>query len=542
MHRDNENGDMKSVPGEYSPSADGNQVPSQSGGVSEQHMGNTVDTAFLHYYSGIDWGTVAFRLLEKIHWIVLAAVLGAVIAWFYATKMITPIYQAQSKIYIAGSDTSISLTDLQLGSTLAVDYSEVFKIWHVHEMVDEKLNLNYSYGQLSSMVSVSNPTGSHLLYIYIKSTDPEEARLLADTYAEVVQDYITNKMELRRPQIIEKARTPASPIYPNVRSMIITGLLAGGFGMTAIFLFMILLDDRIRSGDDVTKAVDLPTFGMIPRQDMEKNTEQSEVVRGIANPGVHDADVQGDITLDFAGEEAINTICSSITFVGKSLKRLVITSCRPNEGKSFQALQIAIGMTRRGKRVLLMDADLRLSVMKTHYRIRLGGAGKGLAHLLSGQCTLEDAIYRTNIPGLYFLSDGASVKTPMTLLTSPDFDQLMATLGESFDLVIVDTPPLGAVVDAAEIARHCDGVMLVLEYNRTRKRMLQEAISLLRQTGTPILGCIVNKVAVSHINKGRYASHYYGGYYGYGYGYRKNEYAQKGTGRRRRHKKGRDDS
>ena len=90
----------------------------------------------------------------------------------------------------------------------------------------------------------------------------------------------------------------------------------------------------------------------------------------------------------------------------------------------------------------------------------------------------------------------------------------MTTVGEAYDLVIVDTPPLGAVVDAAEISRRCDGSMPVLEYNRTHGKSLKEAVSLLRQTGTPVLGCIVNKAVVSRIGKTRY-SYYYGGKYGY---------------------------
>ncbi len=471
------------------------------------------------YYSGIDWGAILFRLLEKIHWIVLAAILGGIIAWLYVTRMVTPIYQATSKIYIAGSDTTISLSDLQLGSTLATDYQEVFKIWHVHEMVDERLNLDYSYSKLASMVSVSNPSGSHLLYIYVKSPDPAEAKLLADTYAEVVQEYITNRMELRKPQILEKARTPSAPISPNVRGTVISGILAGGFGLAAIFLFIFLLDDRIRSSEDVTRAADLPTFGLVTRQNMERNAQEDDAPKTFPTPGPHRAVIRGNLKLDYAGEEAINTICSSMTFVGKSLRRVLISSCSPNEGKSFIALQIAIGMTKRGKRVLLVDSDLRLSVLRAHYDIELGDQGMGLAHLLSGQCSMEDAIYETNIPNLWLLPDGSSIKTPLTLLTSAEFDQLMATLGEAFDLVVVDTPPLGAVVDAAEIARRCDGAMLVLEYNHTHNKALKEAVDLLRQTGTPILGCILNKVSLSILGKSRYAYQHYGGRYGYGYGY-----------------------
>ena len=470
------------------------------------------------YYTGIDWVSILFRLLEKIHWIALAALLGALLAWLWVTRFVTPVYQATSKIYIAGSDTTISLSDLQLGSTLAVDYQEVFKIWHVHEMVDERLDLNYSYSQLEKMVSVSNPNGSHLLYIHVKSSNPEEAKLLADTYAEVVQDYITNKMELRKPQILEKARTPNLPVSPNVSGTVARGALFGGLGIIVVFLFIFILDDRIRTGDDIAKAADLPLFGTITRQNMERNAAEQEDQDQPVSPGYaegpHQAVFRGSLKLDYTGEEAVNAICSGMAFAGKKLKRVLITSCGANEGKTFTALQTAIGMTRRGVRVLLIDADLRLSVMREKYDIHFGCQPAGLAHLLSGQCKTEDAIYHTNINNLDLMPDGTSVKTPLALLTSQEFDSLMASVSGMYDLVIVDTPPLGAVVDAAEIARRCDGSMLVLEYNRTHSKALKEAVSLLRQTGTPVLGCIVNKAAVSRIGKTRY-SYYYGGKNGY---------------------------
>ena len=494
------------------------ELTEETTGFSVRNAAPAAEGPAPEYYSGIDWVSVLFRLLEKIHWIVLAALIGALIAWFYVTRLVTPVYQATSKIYIAGSDTTISLSDLQLGSTLATDYQEVFKIWHVHEMVDERLDLDYSYSQLEKMVSVSNPSGSHLLYIYVKSSVPEEAKLLADTYAEVVQDYITNRMELRKPQILEKARTPIKPIYPNVNATVVKGAAIGGLGIILIFLFIFILDDRIRSGEDITKAVDLPTFGAVTRQNMERNAAElgADLPRtaGFAE-GRHQAVFRGNLKLDYAGEEAINAICSSMSFTGKNLKRVLISSCGANEGKTFITLQTAIGMTRRGARVLLIDADLRLSVMKEKYDIHFGGQPKGLAHLLSGQCTAEEAIYHTNIPNLDLLPDGASIKTPLTLLTSAEFDSLMESVGREYDFVIVDTPPLGAVVDAAEIARRCDGSMLVLEYNRTHGKALKEAVRLLRQTGTPVLGCILNKTAVSRIGKGGY-SYYYGGKNGYG--------------------------
>ena len=477
------------------------------------------ETSTLRNYAGVDVIALLLRLLGKIHWILIAGLVGALLAWFWVSRMVTPVYQATSKIYIAGSDTTISLSDLQLGSTLATDYQEVFKIWHVHEMVDERLDLDYSYSKLANMVTVNNPKNSHLLYINIRSSDPEEAKLLADTYAEVVQDYIANKMELRKPQILEKARTPYSPVWPDVRGTVIKGFLAGALGMLVLLALIFLLDDRIRSADDVTRATGLPTFGIVTCQDMAKNAGEQDAPNPIGSQDVSGAGrsavFRGDLALDYAGEEAVNTICSSMTFTGANIKRVLVTSCGANEGKTFIALQVAIGMTRRGKKVLLVDADLRLSVMRAKYDIRLNGSDKGLAHLLSGQCATEDAVYATNIPNLYLLPDGACVKAPLSLLTSPEFDRLMDSLSGHFDLVVVDTPPLGNVIDAAEIARGCDGAMLVAGFNQARGRMLREAAGLLRRTGTPVLGCILNKAKVSVIEKGRYAYGTYGGRYEY---------------------------
>ena len=219
------------------------------------------------------------------------------------------------------------------------------------------------------------------------------------------------------------------------------------------------------------------------------------------------------LDLDYSGSEAFNTICSNLTFSGKNIKKIVVTSCEPNDGKSFIAVQTVVNMAKRGKRVLLIDADLRLSVLNAQYQIRLSGAAMGLAHYLSGQCVLEDALYETNIPNVYLIPIGTDVQAPLSLIATPDFDNLIKMVGESFDLVVIDAPPVGLVIDAAEIAKSCDGSVLVLEYNKTHRRALQEAKSQMERTGTPILGCILNKVTMDRLSTKKYYS--YGGKYGY---------------------------
>ena len=241
--------------------------------------------------------------------------------------------------------------------------------------------------------------------------------------------------------------------------------------------------------------------------------------------------IKGNLNLDYAGSEAFNTICSNLTFSGKNVRKIVITSCEPNDGKTFVALQVAVNMARRGKRVLLLDADLRLSVLNSRYDIQLSGSGYGLAHVLSGQCKPEEALYETTVPNVWYIPIGTDVQAPLSLIATPDFDTLVKNLGETFDLVVIDAPPVGMVIDAAEIAKSCDGSVLVLEYGKTHRRALAEAKEQLERTGTPILGCVLNKVTMDRLSTKKYYS--YGGKYGYGkygkYGKHYRKYEKKGT-------------
>lgn len=483
----------------------------QNGMENQQLTRDALLQGTSRYYTGIDWKELIFRLLENIHWIILTAILCAAAVGIYVKTAVTPIYQTTSKIYIAGSETTISLSDIQLGSSLARDYQEVFKIWHVHEMVDERLNLDYSYSKLSSMVSISNPEGSHLLYINVQSPDPQEAKLLADTYAEVVQEFISEKMELRRPQLLEVAQLPTRPISPNISASVVRAFIAGAVFSMAVVVLLSLLDDKIRTSEDVEKASGLPTLGVIMRQEAaEKNDPDVEA----PEDGERMAVIHKDLTLNYADNETINSICSSILFAGKNIKKIAVTSYEADNGKTFLSLRIAASMANRGKTVLFIDGDLRKSALVKQYAI--SDTDFGLAHYLTGQCTLENIIYPTNLPNLYIVPTGRILKTPLRLLTSEDFGHFMSMTGKTFDMVIVDTPPIGVVIDAAEIAKQCDGSLLVLDYNRLTAKALRSMQKVLEQTQTPILGCVINNLVVKNIYQKRYYYQYGSGYTYYG--------------------------
>ena len=224
----------------------------------------------------IDLTALFYRILEKIHWILLTALVGAAIAGVIVYKLITPMYQATAKIYIVGSDTTISLSDLQIGSNLAADYQEVFKNWQVHGLVDKRLNLDYSYTKLSEMISVSNPANTHVLYVRAKSPDPQEAKMIADAYAQVAREFIATKMDMREPNIFEEAMLPTKPVTPQKTRDIIIGFLIGALIAVAIVTIKFLSDDRVLSSEDIAKVGNMSTLGMIPLQELEGAEEDEK--------------------------------------------------------------------------------------------------------------------------------------------------------------------------------------------------------------------------------------------------------------------------
>lgn len=223
--------------------------------------------------------------------------------------------------------------------------------------------------------------------------------------------------------------------------------------------------------------------------------------------------------LDYACNEAINTLCTNLIFTGSDKKKLMFTSCTAHEGKTFVAMNAMRTFARLGRRVILIDADLRRSQILTRYGlVAEEGEGHGLAHYLAGIAALDDVIYETNIPGAYMIPAGYAVSNSLELLNNRLFEKMMNRLAEQFDYVIVDAPPVGMIIDAAEIARNCDGAALVVKYNAISRRELEEAKRQMLRAGCPILGAVLNNVefdsliSKKYYNKSYY-SHYESGYY-----------------------------
>lgn len=190
-------------------------------------------------------------------------------------------------------------------------------------------------------------------------------------------------------------------------------------------------------------------------------------------------------------KEAFNTLRTNLIFSGKSIKTVVITSCFAHEGKSTVSFELSRSLAEAGKRVLLIDADLRKSVMVTRHTKERGVCG--LSQLLSGQVTLENAIYHTQTEGMDVMFAGPYPPNPTELIGQPAFKEFLADVRDAYDYVLIDAPPLGLVIDAAVIGASCDGSILVVNSGHVKYRIARNVRDQLEKSGCKVLGVVLNQ-------------------------------------------------
>ncbi|CYU30682.1 TPA: tyrosine-protein kinase [Streptococcus suis] len=207
-------------------------------------------------------------------------------------------------------------------------------------------------------------------------------------------------------------------------------------------------------------------------------------------------------------EEYFNAIRTNIQLSGADIKVVGITSVQSNEGKSTTAASLALAYARSGYKTVLVDADIRNSVVSGFFKPMTKITG--LTDYLAGTTDLSQGLCDTDIPNLTAIESGKVSPNPTALLQSKNFENLLATLRRYYDCVIVDCPPLGLVIDAAIIAQKCDAMVLVAEAGNVKRSSLKKVKEQLDQTGTPFLGVILNKYDIATEKYGEYGN--YGNY------------------------------
>lgn len=214
--------------------------------------------------------------------------------------------------------------------------------------------------------------------------------------------------------------------------------------------------------------------------------------------------------MSYAMTEELKTLRTNMLLCGEDKKVILVTSSLSGEGKTGISTRLASSLAEVNKKVLLIDTDLRKSVMNK--RIAQEKVEQGVTHYLAGQCSLADILCTTDIPGLHIMFAGTQAPNPTELLTSEKFKDMLEATRPAYDYIIMDAPPLGMVIDAAIIAEECDGAVIVVQSGTVRRKLVQSVKEKLDATSCPVLGVVLNKI--DRQKNGYYYGRYYGKYYG----------------------------
>ena len=221
--------------------------------AGNQPQAKTIDLVELFYY-----------LLSKLHFLLLGMIAGAVLLGAYATNRVVPVYTATSKLYIVGSTGASIIADLQIGTVLTMDYQEVFKTWEVHQLVNDELGTNYNYSYLQSMLTVTNPEDTRILYITVRNTDAKLAADIANAYASAAKRFITETMNTDEPSTFSIALVPGVATGGGITGYVIRGILLGTVLAAGLLVLIFLLDNRPKSPEDIAQSADIPTLAVLP--------------------------------------------------------------------------------------------------------------------------------------------------------------------------------------------------------------------------------------------------------------------------------------
>jgi succinoglycan biosynthesis transport protein ExoP len=436
----------------------------------------------------------AARLLATLRrwwWLLLLGIALGGGASYVVSRTMTPIYRATTTLLVNQTQTPgvIAYNDILTSERLTKTYSELVTKRPVLEAVIARVGQPEHFETLRDMVNVSVIRDTQLLRLSAESEDPALAAVLANATAQAFIDQ-NNVTDLSQPgsvSVVELATMPTSPVKPQIPLNVALGIVAGLVVAAGLVLFMEYLDDTVKSEQDVERLAGLTTLGMVVRFG-RRGSRQPVSGYGSRSPAA----------------EAYRAIRTSVQFA--SMDRpgqvLLVTSPNAGDGKSTTAANLAVTMASAGKRVVLVDGDLRKPSL--HQVFNLENKVGLTSALLSGNGA-RSCIQSSGFDNLLVLASGPLPPNPSELLSSPRMRDLVEALRREADVVVMDSPPALLVTDATLLAALADGTILVAEAGRTRSAALRQAVDGLSRATDRLLGVVLNKTG----RRGAAAYHHY---------------------------------
>lgn len=456
--------------------------------------------------------------VKHLLWIVfLLSAAAGVLRYMQINRAYSPSYSSSAVFSVRASFLStidIVSSSPYLDNSAALMLSQTFPYVIYSENTQMLLCAELGKPYLDGRVSAYSTADSPLFTMTATSDNPQSAYDLLLATIKVYPQAASNILGDTQIEIINlPLAPPTAPDNQNtaLNSALKIAILVFIVGLCAIFLLS-LTRKTVHSAENLHKLVNLKCFGYVPLVKLKKHSNKSNQTVTITNP-----------RLGSAFNESIRTLRVKLlkALEAKNAHVLMITSTIPSEGKTTVATNLALSLASEGKRVILIDGDLRKQSLKG--TIGIDQPSDGLVEILSGT---SKGLHLLNVPDstLLLLSGSETTPQPQPLLDTPRMKQILELLREKLDYIIIDTPPAGILSDAATIAKYCDATLYVVRQDLASTTQILSSIQSLSSAGVEIIGCVLNQTQAGTTRYG-YGSKYSS--YGYSYGSKYSAYGKK---------------
>jgi succinoglycan biosynthesis transport protein ExoP len=407
-------------------------------------------------------------------WVVVATFVIFVVLAGVISKILPKVYSATSSLVVVQKENAATFDAVQAAQVTARTYSDIVSSPAIAAQVAHQLGHGTTTSSVSSAVSVSPVTETQLLKITAENHHAGKAQALANTYASAVIEYIRQNVgpTVGADVALASAATlPTSPTRPRPTLYVLVAAILGlFFGVGGAFLIE-RLDTGLRSAEEVRDRFDELILARMPR-------------RGRTETSVN------------AFNEAFGLLRTNLSFASpdRPPKVIAVTSAREGEGKTTCVAQMALAMAEIDSRVVVVDADFRRPMLqKLIMPERLERLHPGFSNLLLGNCSLDEIVHPTGTEGVELVPPGSLPASPPAFLESHRVQSALQELAERTDLVLIDCPPLSAGADAAILAGQVDGVIVVVDLERSDERAVREVLRQLQTVHALVLGFVLNR-------------------------------------------------
>ncbi len=467
------------------------------------------------------------KALWKRFWIIgVSCVLCAMIVLLFTTLFVAPKYSSSAKFYVNNSAVSlndvslnISQSDLSASQKLVETYIVILQSRSCLNDVIDYAGLSYTPAQLSNMITSSAVGDTAVFEVTVTGTNPEETEVIANAIAHILPNKITSIVEGTSAKIVDYAIIPSAPSSPNMTLNTMLGFIFGLVVSVGIIVLIEIFDNTIRTEEDITESCDYPILAAVPDMTTVTKNKSGYYSKSFVNSrgGV----VLGD-GISFSATEAYKLLRTKIQFSFADDKKchvIGVSSALLGEGKSITAANLAFSLSQLGKKILLIDGDMRRPSLANKLKVK---KVPGLSNYLADKTPLEDIIQSTGKKFSDFEFDviaaGHNPPNPVELLASAKMTDMLDTLRERYDYIIIDLTPVEEVSDALVAAKFVDGMVLVVSQNYCNRHSFVNSVNQFDFVDSRILGIVINRVVESgrrYYGKYGYKKGYYKGYYGY---------------------------